>query len=197
MTKNHLCILTLIYFTITIYATKPGAKLEKLDEKKLLVNLYVTAVAFKDGKLTGAMFVWLPQEIKSQSLGKSLKEARELDHKRRMQLMKNKTKNNGIPRRLLHTWVNQQSKNKNILKKIAKFKYVAQLAKSNGEHHFKQIDPKKTIKAQIRWDLWPNGESFHILKTSRRLKKRAMSPVHYVAIMAFIAIVVLKYQKRK
>lgn len=146
-------LFTFISFSIA-YATKPGARVEPLDRKILITDLYFSGVGLKDSKITAANFLWIPQDAIQECLGKNGKDCEQ-------EVNSKKVERQGIPTRVLQTWVYDAP----TLTQMMDSLFIQEIIKEErGEVYF-AISESKKIKAEISWERWPDfGEIFTIHK---------------------------------
>ena len=79
MLSNKLVLLLIIvgiFFSSNIlYATKPDAHIEIIEERNFIVDLYLIDLSLtEDSKIKGAHFIWIPSEGIEGCIGKSYKD---------------------------------------------------------------------------------------------------------------------------
>ncbi len=155
-------------FISTSLWAKTYGKEEKIEEKELIVSLYVMSIGFESSKLTAVEFIWVPSYLENQCLGKSYISCRDLEVS--FNLKNSNAPLSRYPTRISDAWVGETyssilPSNEEILRNMSNKKYVKDvLTHSEGEHHFNLIASERKVRALVHWERWTNGEGFKVLK---------------------------------
>ncbi len=87
-----------------LYATPPDKPSHILREKELTVTLYVISISSESSNLKGVEFLWIPEPIEDQCVGKDYKSCMELYRSQENKLF------NKCPSRILSSWVAEKDK---------------------------------------------------------------------------------------
>ncbi len=162
-------ILLINIFCIQVsQATPPGKKVNKLEEKELTATLYVISISSESSKLKGIEFIWIPESMEGQCIGKSYKFCKDVARDPKNRLLDKIFKR--PPGRVLTAWVSEGDshifpENKQILEDLSKIYFIRELMNGlNGERHLDLIEKDRKIKAVVHWELWPNGANFRVLR---------------------------------
>ena len=162
------------------FATKPGGRLEAIESKDLIVDLYLIGLEFSsDQEIKGAHFAWLPSQVKEECLNQTYDECRryyhenyriEKDTEGRMGFRKKSFREEifkEYPDQVLDEWLTGDIRydgQRFLLDELSNIPIIADLAKNGKKsQHFPMMKDKK-IKAKIHWELWPNGQNFKIIE---------------------------------
>jgi len=141
-------------FAGTSLSTPPGKHVSPLSVKVLDVKLIPLWLAKSDGKPVSVTLVWIPHEILKACDKKTVSQCHDLDHDRRKDPWKG-----GAPTRILIETVEDAE----ILYKASKLSNIHDVTEKNPV-----IDISKTVRAKVRWELWPNGENFTVVGSQRK-----------------------------
>ena len=187
MKKFYLCFLFigLMNTCIATYslATKPGAQLEVIESKDLIVDLYLIGLEFSsDQEIKGAHFAWLPSQVKEECLNQTYDECRRYYHEN-YQIEKDTQGRTGFakksflekifkeyPDQVLAEWLTDDISHDDqrlLLNEFSKIPIIANLTKDGNKSQNFPIMKDKKMKAKIHWELWPNGQNFKIIKFIR------------------------------
>jgi hypothetical protein len=140
-------------------AQKPGNE-TMLKQKISTVKLFVGAVAIQDQEVKGLGLLWAPASVNAACVGKSAETCAKLVGKK-----------GETPSRVLSTWLNDRAiltSNKKALERVNSLATSSTAKQKAGlmgsEIHLDTLDNRYAVTAEVRWELWSNGENFTVLK---------------------------------
>lgn len=161
-------------------ATESGTEFAPLRVEHRKETLYIVAASRRDASHGGVALAWLPPAAIPVCMGKTLKDCENDDHSRRIieYTDPDGTARIGFrdlphedPNRVLTEWVTSEmpynKSNPSLLPQlwalpVVSHALVSRNATGSNEMKIEPISEQNTIKANITYTVWPNGEGFRI-----------------------------------
>jgi hypothetical protein len=164
-----------------VVLAKPGAE-SLVKTRTVTARLYISAVGYSAADLTGVELVWVPESVEAACKDRSLKECESLDYERRVIRSAGaenvpiglKPPTGEIPSRVLKSWVTIRDpwpESKDVLETLRNIlSRPPELKNKIGslEYRYPTLQADRSVKGQLKWELWSNGENFRIQKVRTR-----------------------------
>ena len=163
---------------VNAWANGPDKPVKPIKEKTVAAELHITRYTVEEGVLQSAELVWVPEAAASACLGATPKECIQIVQEKRYQpnligriaLEMGQKIHFRPPKRLLSAVLSRQDaqptgeETEQLLDRLQRLPELqTRIAKEQGEQQIGKLMAKFTVRARVRWTLWPNGEQFQVL----------------------------------
>lgn len=161
-------VLAMFISPIPAHATKPDADGKPILVETVEADVYVVAVAFKQDEVTGVQLAWIPDLVAEACVDQTLDDCEALYSEKSDSIPVS------TPRRIVKEWVTlsdaaEEKARASVFNDLKQSDFVKHYAKSHSsyataESQLPTLAPAQEIHVQLRWEVWPNGENFRVLK---------------------------------